>query len=128
MHNQRPPPLSIFTRIFFLNERRPEISPDIPFGKVVGLLNATEASPQGQLFPAFKPLDNFDVVMTKTRYYAGAGNALEEVLTSQKIDTVVMVRAVLVQCRQGSNKKSGIRTSGVIMATTSRLFDLNYRV
>lgn len=52
-------------------------------------------------------------MLQKTRYYAGAGNGLEEILSSQQIDTVIL---------------SGIRTSGVIAATAYRLFDLNYNV
>lgn len=92
VHRQSPPPLSIFTRIYFSNELRPEIAPDIAFAKAVAALgNATESSPQGQLYPAFKPLDNYDVVMKKTRYYAGSGNAMEQILSTQKIDTVILV-------------------------------------
>lgn len=92
VHKQSPPPLSIFTRIYFSNELRPEIAPDIPFAKAVAALgNATESSPQGQLYPAFKPLDNYDVVMKKTRYYAGSGKAMEQILSTQKIDTVILV-------------------------------------
>jgi len=45
--------------------------------------------------------------------YAGAGNGLEEILRAQQIDTVIM---------------SGIRTSGVILSTAYRLFDLDYKV
>lgn len=51
--------------------------------------------------------------MPKTRYYAGAGNALDEILNTQKIDTVIL---------------SGIRTSGVILSSAYHLFDLDYRV
>lgn len=53
------------------------------------------------------------MVLSKTRYYAGTGNELELILSSQKIDTVVL---------------TGIRTSGVILSTAYRLFDLNYKV
>ncbi|KAK4920872.1 hypothetical protein LTR49_011594 [Elasticomyces elasticus] len=45
--------------------------------------------------------------------YAGAGNGLEEILRAQQIDTVIL---------------SGIRTSGVILSTAYRLFDLDYKV
>ncbi|PWY74357.1 hypothetical protein BO70DRAFT_364334 [Aspergillus heteromorphus CBS 117.55] len=114
VHKQSPPPLSIFTRIYFSNVLRPEIGPDTPFGQAVATLgNLTASSPGAQLYPAFKPLDNWDVVLQKARYYAGAGNPLEEILSSQKIDTVVL---------------SGARTSGVILSTAIRLFDLNYNV
>lgn len=92
VHAQNPPPLSIFTRIYFNNVKKPEIGPQTPFGAVAaGLGNATIDSPQGMLYPAFKPKADYDVVMAKTRYYAGAGNELEEILRSQLIDTVILV-------------------------------------
>ncbi|PYH94634.1 cysteine hydrolase family protein [Aspergillus ellipticus CBS 707.79] len=114
VHKQTPPPLSIFSRIYFSNVQRPEIGPDTPFGQAVASLgNLTESSPGSQLYPAFKPLENWDVIIQKARYYAGAGNPLEEILSSQKIDTVIL---------------SGLRTSGVVLSTAIRLFDLNYQV
>jgi len=92
-HAQNPPPLSIFTRIYFANTRKPEIGPQTPFGAVAAALgNATSASPQSQLYPAFIELPDYDVDLQKTRYYAGAGNELEEILSSQLIDTVILVR------------------------------------
>jgi len=91
-HAQNPPPLSIFTRVYFANTRKPEIGPQTPFAAVAGVLgNATSSSPQSQLYPAFIELPDYDVDMQKTRYYAGAGNALEEILSSQLIDTVILV-------------------------------------
>lgn len=91
VHAQSPPPLSIFTRIFFSNALRPEIGPNTPFAAAAaGLGNATIDSPQGMLFPAFVPAPD-DVVLQKVRYYAGAGNELEEILSSQEIDTVILV-------------------------------------
>lgn len=115
VHAQTPPPLSIFTRIYFSNHQRPEIGvPFSPFSQTVaGFGNVTEADSLGMLYPAFTPLDDWDVVMPKTRYYAGAGNALEEILRAQQIDTVIL---------------SGVRTSGVILSTAYRLFDLDYKV
>jgi isochorismate hydrolase len=53
--------------------------------------NITEISPSTQLYSAFTPLAGIDVVLQKTRYYAGSGNSLEEILSSQGIDTVIMV-------------------------------------
>jgi len=113
VHAQNPPPLSIFTRIYFLNAHQPEIGPNTPFAQVGGALG-TANSTETMLYPAF----NFDeaagdTVLQKTRYYAGAGNALEEMLRAQQIDTVIL---------------SGIRTSGVILNTAYRLFDLDYKV
>jgi len=114
VHQQRPAPLSIYTRIYFSTPQRPEIGPNTPFGAVAaGLGNITSSSVEGQIYPAFKHGNADDVQLQKTRYYAGAGNGLEEILSSQGIDTVIL---------------SGIRTSGVIISTAMRLFDLNYKV
>ncbi|PSK35894.1 hypothetical protein B9Z65_5709 [Elsinoe australis] len=111
VHALNPPPLSIFTRIFFSTPQKPEIGPKAPFAQVGGALGTSD-DPLTQIYPAFTVEEN-DAVLAKIRYYAGAGNALEEILSSQGIDTVVL---------------SGIRTSGVIISTAYRLFDLDYKV
>lgn len=106
-------PLTIFTRIYFVNSHKPEIGPTSPFAAVGGALG-TQNDSLTQIYPAFKVNEAAgDAVLVKTRYYAGAGNALEEILRAQQIDTVVL---------------SGIRTSGVILSTAYRLFDLDYKV
>jgi hypothetical protein len=46
-----------------------------------------------------------------TPCYAGSGNALEEILRAQKIDTVIL---------------SGLGTSGVVLDTVYHLYDLDY--
>lgn len=113
VHAQDPPPLSIFTRIYFSNSHKPEVGADAPFYNVGGALG-TAASPETELYPAFTVnKKDGDVVLQKTRYYAGAGNALEQILATQNIDTVIL---------------SGIRSSGVILSTAYRLFDLDYNV
>ncbi len=113
VHTQDPAPLSIFTRIYFSNSHKPEVGSQAPFAQVGGMLG-TSASPATELYPAFTVDKKAgDVVLQKTRYYAGAGNALEQILATQKIDTVIL---------------SGIRTSGVIISTAYRLFDLDYKV
>ncbi|KAK3707497.1 hypothetical protein LTR37_012139 [Vermiconidia calcicola] len=114
VHALDPAPLSIFTRVYFENSFQPEIGPDSPFGQVAGDLGTAATAPT-KLHPAFT-VDQAgagNVVLQKTRYYAGAGNALEQILSTQKIDTVIM---------------SGIRTSGVMLSTAYRLFDLDYNV
>lgn len=113
---QHPKPLSIFTRIYYSTARKPELGPQcakVPFAKAGGTLG-TKEDPNTEIYPAFKVNDAAgDVVLQKTRYYAGFGNQLEEILSSNKIDTVVL---------------SGIRTSGVILSTVYQLFNLNYNV
>ena len=115
VHALQSRPLTIFTRIYFSNALKPEVGPNAPFAKTVaGLGNATAATLITEVYPAFHvDEDGGDIVLQKTRYYAGAGNGLEEILSTQGIDTVIM---------------SGIRTSGVIMSTAYRLFDLDYKV
>ena len=92
VHQQCPPPLSIFTRIYFSNAMLPEVTADTPFqAAICAFGNITASSALSQLHPAFVPLPDYDVVLQKTRYYAGASNGLEEILSSQGIDTVVIV-------------------------------------
>jgi len=113
VHAQVPAPLSIFTRIYFSNSHKPEIGPASPFAQVGGALG-TASSNLTEIYPAFTVDEAAgDVVLQKSRYYAGAGNGLEEILRAQQIDTVIL---------------SGIRTSGVILSTAYRLFDLDYNV
>lgn len=70
----------------------PEISTSSPFySALAGLGNITESDVETQLYPAFKPLPDYDVVLQKTRYYAGTGNTLVQILRNQKIDTVILV-------------------------------------
>lgn len=92
VHSQSPKPLSIFSRIYFQNARRPEIGSTTPFAQAVAALGpATQSSPQSQIYPAFRVDEGYDVVLQKTRYYAGHFNELEEILFSQHIDTVILV-------------------------------------
>jgi len=112
VHCQQPPPISIFTRIYSLNAKHPEIAG--PFATVFASLGrATAADNATALYPAFTVKADYDLVLDKTRYAAGFGNPLEQILRAQKIDTVVM---------------SGIRTSGVIMSTAYELFDMDYNI
>ena len=118
VHQKSPRPLEIFTRIYFSNAYHPEVGPQTPFAQAAaGLGNATSSSPQSQIYPAFKT-DDKDVILQKTRYYGGFGNQLVEILNSQLIDTVVLVRlSASHSCRTTANfVQSGIRTSGVILS------------
>lgn len=113
VHEQKPVPLTIFTRIYFSNTFQPEIGPTAPFRQVSAALG-TYNSTNTQIYEAFTPNTAVgDVILDKTRYYAGSGNALEEILRTQGIDTVIL---------------SGVRTSGVILNTAYNLFNLDYNV
>ncbi|KAJ5913988.1 cysteine hydrolase family protein [Penicillium tannophilum] len=114
VHRRSPPPISIFSRVYASNSLMPEISTSSPFySAFAGLGNITESDVETQLYPAFKPLPDYDVVLQKTRYYAGMGNTLVQILRNQNIDTVIL---------------SGVRTSGVMLITAQCLFDLDFNV
>lgn len=115
VHAQDPPPLSIYTRIYYSASTKPEIGPNSPFAKVGGAFGTSD-DPLTELYPVVQDRvdeDLNDVVIAKTRFYAGANSPLEGILRAQEIDTVIL---------------SGIRASGVILATVYRLFDLDYNV
>ena len=109
VHEQKHPPLTIYTRIYFSAPWRPEVLPSTPFAKAVASLpdDLNEESPESQVYHAFKPRKvgsekkkdkkkkgdkGGDVVLRKGRYYAGDGNSLEEILSTRGIDTVILVR------------------------------------
>jgi nicotinamidase-related amidase len=113
VHARNPPPLSIFTRIFFTNLHRPELGPKSGMRVNDGMLGTANSS-ETQIYSAFHVNETAgDTVLQKTRYYAGGDNALEQILRAQQIDTVII---------------SGIRTSGVVLTTAYRLFDIDYEV
>ncbi|KAL4866606.1 hypothetical protein BDV12DRAFT_131369 [Aspergillus spectabilis] len=102
VHHQSPPPLSIYTRIYYSTSKAPEVNPVIPFYQVVAALgNVTESDAISRVYDVFAPLES-DVVLRKSRYYAGDGNSLDEILRTQNIDTMIL---------------PGIRTSGVVLST-----------
>ncbi|KAL2855371.1 Isochorismatase-like protein [Aspergillus pseudoustus] len=117
VHAQSPPPLSIYTRIYYSSPAAPELSPETPFYQVAASFgNLTETSPASEIYALFAPQTQNggkDVVLRKSRYYAGDGNSLEEILRTRGVDTVIL---------------SGLRTSGVLLSTAYRLFDLDYFV
>ncbi|GAB7361704.1 hypothetical protein MBLNU230_g1751t1 [Neophaeotheca triangularis] len=113
VHAKSPMPLSLWTRIYFANADKPEVGPSSPFAAVASSLQpGTQDDNNTMIYPAFEVAEE-DVVLQKFRYYAGWENALETILRAQQIDTVVL---------------SGIRTSGVILNTAYRLFNLDYTV
>lgn len=156
VHAQSPAPLSIFTRIYFLNHQTPEIGPQTPFATAAAALgDVTAADNVTMIYPAFTVKEDYDVVLQKTRYYAGYGNELESILRSQLIDTVILVCNVHATLHSSPHispllpsscdapiavgkmvrlmfstkrKQSGIRTSGVILNTVYQLFNDNYKI
>ena len=98
VHAQKPPPLSIYTRIYSLNSRHVEVAGG--FAKVFGFQPGTIDDPNTQLYPPFVPIPDYDVDLKKIRYYAGTANELELILSSQKIDTVVLVCSLRLRFSQ----------------------------
>ena len=64
------------------------------FTNVFTFVPGTFDDPMTALYPAFVPIGG-DVVLQKIRYYAGTANELELILSSQKIDTVILVSRTL---------------------------------
>lgn len=92
-------PLTIYTRVYFSNQFRPEIGPNAPFAETVAPLgNVTEEDAASEIYPAFEVQeDRGDVVLQKTRIYAGVNNGLELILRTQGIDTVILVTPLLIE-------------------------------
>lgn len=94
VHKKYPRPLTIFTSLSF-NDRQPELARGAPFTKLVrGFGSFATGSSTVQIASNFT-VDEEDIVLQKTRWYAGAGNSLEQILKAQHIDTVIIV------CHQG---------------------------
>ena len=104
VHRKDPRPLTIFTSLFFSTPSQPELAhnDDTPFTKLVRSFDTFQVgSPGVQIDPRFV-VDEKDIVLQKTRWYAGAGNALEQILRAQNIDSVVIVSVDNGQHRQYS--------------------------
>ncbi|KAI1474725.1 hypothetical protein F4774DRAFT_319859 [Daldinia eschscholtzii] len=87
--SSRPP--VIFTTLFF-NPGEPELAQDAPFGKLIRDFGSFAAGSSAvHIAPCFN-VDSEDIVLQKTRWYAGAGNSLEQILKARDIDTVIIVR------------------------------------
>ncbi|CEI68006.1 hypothetical protein FVEN_g7721 [Fusarium venenatum] len=94
---------------------QPELHPvdREPFTKVVrGFHKFEKGSPGVQIDSRFT-VGEADIVLPKTRWYAGAGNALEQILKSRNIDTVII---------------SGLTLSGAVMSTIYHLAGLDYEI
>jgi len=113
VHKKDPRPLTIFTSLFFSNPSQLELAKDAPLTRLLQGYGTFEMdSPEVQIDSHFA-VDEKDIVLQKTRWYAGAGNSLEQILRAQNIDTVII---------------SGLSLSGVVMSTVYRLFDLDYNI
>ncbi|EXL71429.1 hypothetical protein FOPG_12819 [Fusarium oxysporum f. sp. conglutinans race 2 54008] len=114
IHTKDHRPLTVFTSLFFSNHSQPELAGcQAPFTKLVrGFDPFVKGSPTVKIDSRFM-IDEKDILLQKTRWYAGMGNALEQILKAQNIDTVII---------------SGLSLSGVVMSTIYRLSDLDFTI
>ncbi|KAI5458926.1 Isochorismatase-like protein [Mariannaea sp. PMI_226] len=115
VHQKDQRPLTIFTTLYFSNCTQPELAQSSLFAKMLamsGMGSFEKGSDTVEIYGQFV-VDERDIVLQKTRWYAGAGNSLELTLKAQNIDTVII---------------SGLSLSGVVMSTVYRLFDLDYKI
>lgn len=95
VHEKDPRPVIIFTSLFLSDPSQPELHQHkrAPFTRLVRNYHTfAKNTPEVKIDPRFL-VDERDIVIQKTRWYAGAGNALEQILKSQNIDTVIIVCA-----------------------------------
>ncbi|OON83033.1 cysteine hydrolase family protein [Streptomyces tsukubensis] len=86
-----------------------------PRNKIFGAVPShlyTADDPGAAIHPDVAPVDG-EIVVHKNRVSAFAGNDLPQILAAQDIDHLVL---------------GGISTSGVVLSTALRAFDLDYRV
>lgn len=127
---QNPRPLVFWTRIYYENSHYPDVKPGSPLsgylaslGVVVGPgsgnPNASiqnqqvERSPLTRIWPGFSPNNESDIVLEKTRFYAGFGNNLEHILAAQSIDTVILVRLTLRLVQKLTANRNKVRDSNL---------------
>ena len=91
VHQKDPRPLTIFTSLFFSNPAQTELAKDSPFARLIQAYGNFEKGSPGVKIDSTFVVDEQDVVLQKTRWYAGAGNSLEQILRAQNIDTVIIV-------------------------------------
>ena len=92
VHRKDPRPLTIFTSVFFSTPSQPELAhdDDMPFSKLVRSFDTFQVgSPGVQIYSRFV-VDEKDIALQKTTCYAGAGNAVEQILKGQNIDSFVI--------------------------------------
>jgi len=90
VHKKRQRPLTVFTSLSLsLGER--ELSKNSPFANLVEAFGSFTIGSAGvQIAPNFI-VDEHDIILQKTRWYAGTSNSLEQLLKAQNIKTVIIV-------------------------------------
>jgi hypothetical protein len=86
-----PRPLNIFTTLTFSTHSQPELAPDSHFAGLIKDYGTFERGLRAVQIDDNFVTDDEDIILQKTRWYAGSGNSLEQILRAQKIETVVIV-------------------------------------
>jgi len=92
VHQKDPRPLTIFTSLLFSNSSQPELAKGSPFTRLLQGYGTFETGSSGVQIDSNFMVDEKDIILQKTRWYAGAGNSLEQILRAQNINTVIIVR------------------------------------
>jgi nicotinamidase-related amidase len=92
VHQKDPRPLTIFTSLWFSNPSQPELAKGSPFTRLLQGYGTFETGSSGVQIDSNFMVDEKDIILQKTRWYAGAGNSLEQILRAQNINTVIIVR------------------------------------
>jgi hypothetical protein len=91
VHAKTPEPLVIFTTLFFSNETHPELARKSPFARLITGLGPLDRNQDAVLIdPELGPKGG-DIVLQKTRLYAGSGNSLEQILKARNVKVVILV-------------------------------------
>jgi nicotinamidase-related amidase len=91
VHKKDPRPLTIFTSLSFSNSSYPELAKNSPFARLLQGYGSFVKESSGVQISSNFTTDEKDIVLQKTRWYAGASNSLEQILKAQSIDTVIIV-------------------------------------
>lgn len=90
VHSKDARPLTIFTSLYF-GTQAAELANDAPFTSLVNGFSCFTAGSTPVEISSHFAVDEKDVLLQKTRWYAGSGNSLEQILRAQNIDTVIIV-------------------------------------
>ncbi|KAI1848810.1 hypothetical protein JX265_001140 [Neoarthrinium moseri] len=128
IHSTAQRPINIFTSLFF-EQGYLELAKSAPFTRLIEEFGSFAAGSPGVCIASDFNIDERDILLQKTRWYAGSGNALEQILKAQNIDTVVIVRDYpKLHCTANQGIQSGLSLSGVVMSTVYRLLELDYNI
>lgn len=92
VHQQATRPLTIFTTLYFSTREQHELDKSSPFADSIKTFGTFEKGSHDVRIDSRFQMDEQDIELQKTRWHAGTGNGLHQILRAQNIDTVVLVR------------------------------------